>query len=492
MERFDIFKDIAERTNGNIYIGVVGPVRSGKSTFIKKFMEIMVIPHIKNSYDRERAKDELPQSGAGRTVMTTEPKFIPNEAIDIKIKDNISFKTRIVDCVGYTVEGALGYDEEDGPRMVQTPWYDYPIPFQEAAELGTKKVISDHSTIGLVITTDGSITEIPRNNYISAEERIIAELKELKKPFAVVLNSTNPESKSTNELALELRKKYDVPVIPANCSELSQEDIFAILEEVLYEFPVREINFNLPRWVDELPTDHWLRQEYTEAIGKAISDVHRLRDINVAMELLKDCSRIDSIKLNNMDLGNGIATIGISVSDDVYFEVLSEIAGIKVEGKHALIGIITEMALAKREYDKIADALEKVYSTGYGIVAPKFDELKLEEPEIIRQGNKFGVKLKASAPSIHMIKADIVTEVSPIVGSERQSEELMRHLLERFEEDPTKIWELEFFGRSFHDILREGIQTKLSRMPETSQQKLRETLQRIVNEGSGGLICIIL
>lgn len=492
MERFDLFKDIAERTNGNIYLGVVGPVRTGKSTFIKRFMEIMVVPHIKNSYDRERTKDELPQSGAGRTVMTTEPKFIPNEAIEIKVKDNISFKTRIVDCVGYTVDGALGYDEDEGPRMVQTPWYEYPIPFQEAAELGTKKVISDHSTIGLVITTDGSITEIPRNSYVNAEQRIIKELKEINKPFAIVLNSTNPKSKSTRDLAVELSSKYDVPVIPANCIELSQEDIFAILEEVLYEFPVREINFSLPRWVDELPNGHWLRNEYTDAIGKAITNVYRLRDIEKSIEILKGNENIELITLNDMNLGNGIATITISVSDAIYFKILSEIAGISVEGKHTLIGILSEMTQAKKEFDKIASALEKVNSTGYGIVTPRMNQLKLEEPEIIRQGNRFGIKLKASAPSIHMIKADIVTEVSPIVGSERQSEELMQHLLDQFEEDPKKIWELEFFGRSFHDILSEGIQTKISKMPESSQQKLKETLQRIVNEGSGGLICIIL
>jgi stage IV sporulation protein A len=492
MERFDIFKDIAERTNGNIYLGVVGPVRTGKSTFIKRFMEVMVIPHIKNSYDRERTKDELPQSGGGRTVMTTEPKFIPNEAIEIKVKENLNFKTRIVDCVGYTVDGALGYDEDEGPRMVQTPWYDYAIPFQEAAELGTKKVISDHSTIGLVITTDGSITEIPRNSYINAEQRIIKELKEINKPFAVILNSISPKSENTRDLAAELTSKYDVPVIPANCAELSQEDIFNILEEVLYEFPVREINFSLPRWVDELPVKHWLREGYTDAIGKAITDIYRLRDIEKSVEALKDNENVESIRLNNIDLGNGIATITISVSDEIYFKILSEIAGIDVEGKHTLIGTMTAMAEAKREYDKIAEALERVNSTGYGIVTPKLDELKLEEPEIIRQGGRFGIKLKASAPSIHMIKADIVTEVSPIVGSERQSEELMRNLLEKFEEDPKKIWELEFFGRSFNDILREGIQAKISKMPESSQQKLKEALQRIVNEGSGGLICIIL
>lgn len=492
MERFDLLKDIAERTNGDIYIGVVGPVRSGKSTFIKKFMEKIVLPHIENVHDKNRTKDELPQSGAGKTITTAEPKFIPNEAVELKIKDNIKFRVRIVDCVGYTVKGALGYEDENGPRMVSTPWFDKPIPFQEAAELGTRKVISDHSTIGLVVTTDGSITEIPRESYKEPEERIIAELKELDKPFIVILNTTMPREEKTRELKQEMEQKYQVPVIPADCSDLDQDDIYTILQEVLYEFFVKEININMPKWINALEEDYWLKKNFLNAVKEVSNTINKLRDIEKAVMAFNEFDFVDKAILEEMDLGTGVANIKIEPKEGLFYKILSETFGFEITGDDQLIRLIKELSIAKKEYDKIAGALEKVRDTGYGIVPPFLEEMVLEEPEIIRHGSKFGVKLKASAPSIHMIKADIQTEVSPIVGTEKQSEELVNYLLNEFESDPKKIWESNIFGKSLHDLVREGIQNKLNHMPETAQMKLQETLQRIINEGSGGLICIIL
>ncbi|MDI3540726.1 Stage IV sporulation protein A [Koleobacter methoxysyntrophicus] len=492
MERFDLLKDIAERTNGDIYIGVVGPVRSGKSTFIKKFMEKIVLPHIENVHDKNRTKDELPQSGAGKTITTAEPKFIPNEAVELKIKDNIKFRVRIVDCVGYTVKGALGYEDENGPRMVSTPWFDKPIPFQEAAELGTRKVISDHSTIGLVVTTDGSITEIPRESYKEPEERIIAELKELDKPFIVILNTTMPREEKTKELKQEMEQKYQVPVIPADCSDLDQDDIYTILQEVLYEFFVKEININMPKWINALEEDYWLKKSFLNAVKEISNTINKLRDIEKAVMAFNEYDFVDKAVLEEMDLGTGVANIKIEPKEGLFYKILSETSGFEITGDDQLIRLMKELSIAKREYDKIAGALEKVKDTGYGIVPPFLEEMVLEEPEIIRHGSKFGVKLKASAPSIHMIKADIQTEVSPIVGTEKQSEELVNYLLNEFESDPKKIWESNIFGKSLHDLVREGIQNKLNHMPETAQMKLQETLQRIINEGSGGLICIIL
>jgi stage IV sporulation protein A len=492
MERFDLLKDIAERTNGDIYIGVVGPVRSGKSTFIKKFMEKIVLPHIENVHDKNRTKDELPQSGAGKTITTAEPKFIPNEAVELKIKDNVKFRVRIVDCVGYTVKGALGYEDENGPRMVSTPWFDKPIPFQEAAELGTRKVISDHSTIGLVVTTDGSITEIPRESYKEPEERIIAELKELDKPFIVILNTTMPREEKTKELKQEMEQKYQVPVIPADCSDLDQDDIYTILQEVLYEFFVKEININMPKWINALEEDYWLKKSFLNAVKEISNTINKLRDIEKAVMAFNEYDFVDKAILEEMDLGTGVANIKIEPKEGLFYKILSETSGFEITGDDQLIRLMKELSIAKREYDKIAGALEKVKDTGYGIVPPFLEEMVLEEPEIIRHGSKFGVKLKASAPSIHMIKADIQTEVSPIVGTEKQSEELVNYLLNEFESDPKKIWESNIFGKSLHDLVREGIQNKLNHMPETAQMKLQETLQRIINEGSGGLICIIL
>lgn len=493
MEKFDIFRDIAERTGGDIYIGVVGPVRAGKSTFVKKFMEHLVIPNMKNPNDRMRAKDELPQSGAGKMIMTAEPKFIPSEAVEISFKDNIKFRVRLVDNVGFTVDGALGYEDQAGPRMVSTPWFDDEIPFEEAAEIGTRKVIEEHSTIGVVVTTDGSITDIPRENYIEAEERVIKELKNIGKPFIILLNTAKSrENEDTLMLKSDLEDTYDVPVLPINCQKLETKDIYKILEEVLYEFPVVEININMPKWIEVLEKDHWLYKKFDESVKETIKDVHRLRDIEKMLKKFKEYDFIDKAKLDEMKLGTGSANIVMTAGKDLFYQVLSEFADIEIEGEHHLMKLMRELTKAKKEYDKVADALDDVSKVGYGIVPPQLDELTLEEPEIIRQGSRFGVKLKAVAPSIHMIRADIQAEVSPIIGTEKQSEELIGYLLNEFENDPSKIWQTNLFGKSLNDLAREGIQNKLFNMPESAQGKLQETLQRIVNEGSGGLICIIL
>lgn len=492
MEKFDIFKDIAERTGGDIYLGVVGPVRTGKSTFIKRFMDLMVIPNIKNIYEKERARDELPQSGAGRTIMTTEPKFIPNEAIEITVSDNLKVKVRVVDCVGYTVPGAIGYEENEGPRMVMTPWFEEEVPFQEAAELGTKKVITDHSTIGLVILSDGSITDIPRDSYLEAEERVINELQELGKPFIIVLNSTHPYSLETQELASSLEAKYDVPVLPFDCAEISQEEIMTVLEQLLFEFPVNEVNINLPKWIEELEPAHWLRERFEAAVKDTVIQVKRLRDIEGSIEALATFDFVDQVSLTQMEAGLGSATIEMTAQEGLFFEVVEEFTGFRIEGEHQLLKLMKDLSYAKSEFDKVASALNEVKATGYGVVTPRLEEMNLEEPELIRQGSRFGVKLKASAPSLHIIRADITTEITPIIGTEKQCEELVRYMLDEFEENPVKIWQSEIFGKSLHDLVREGIQNKLHRMPENAQGKLQETLQRIVNDGSGGLICIII
>jgi stage IV sporulation protein A len=492
MEKFDLFKDIVERTGGDIYIGVVGPVRAGKSTFVKKFMELMVIPNIPDSNERLRAKDELPQSGAGRTITTAEPKFIPSEAIEITIKDNIKFRVRLVDNVGYSVRGALGYEDENGPRMVTTPWFEEEIPFQEAAEIGTRKVIEEHSTLGLVVTTDGTVTEIPRENYVPAEERIVEELKSIGKPFVIVLNTAQPYDEKTKDIKEILESKYDVPVLPVDCANMDVEDIYKILEEVLYEFPIMEINISIPDWIQALEKEHWLRQKFEEAIKDTVKDIKRLRDMEKTLEVSKIYDFIEKVQLKEMNLGSGVAEVLMDVRKDLFYQVLSEFSDMTITGEKDLLQIMGELTEAKKAYDKVAKALEDVQKVGYGIVPPQLDEMTLEEPEIIRQGGRFGVKLKAVAPSIHMIRTDINAEVSPIIGTERQSEELINYLMSEFESDPSKLWETNLFGKSLNDLVREGIQNKLLNMPESAQGKIQETLQRIVNEGSGGLICIIL
>ena len=491
-DNLKLYQDIANRTDGDIYIGVVGPVRTGKSTFIKNFMDLLVIPNIDNSYKRERAMDELPQSASGRTIMTTEPKFVPNEAVQITLDGNIKFKARLVDCVGYLVNNAIGYLEDDIPRMVKTPWSDEEMPFGEAAEIGTKKVIQDHSTIGILVTTDGSFSGISREDYVLAEERVVKELKEINKPFVIVLNTVAPYSDYSKDLASSLEEKYDCPVIPTDCSNLSLYDINEIFSKVLYEFPIERINISYPKWVDGLDNSHWLKQELNNEIKNTFNGVKIIKQANFAVDNLQNTDIISSTTINEINLGNGNITITISLKDDLFYKVLTEISGETINNEFDLFSAFYSFSKIKAEYDRIAPALEEVKTKGYGIITPSMDELILDEPEIVKQGSKFGIKLRAKAPSIHMIMTNVETEVSPIVGSEKQSEELVKYLLEEFESDPKKIWESNIFGKNLHELVNEGLQNKLERMPEDAQMKLQETLERIVNEGGGGLICIIL
>ena len=492
MKNIGLYQDISSRTQGDIYVGVVGPVRTGKSTFIKRFMDLLVIPNIDNEYKKERAKDELPQSAGGKTIMTTEPKFVPNEAIEITLDNHLKFKTRLVDCVGYLVDNAIGYLEDDMPRMVKTPWSDQEIPFEKAAEIGTKKVIEEHSTIGVLITTDGSITDIPREDYIKAEERVVSELKALNKPFVIILNSNNPNSDYTTKLSEKLSEKYGCTVLPTNCEQLSIDDINNMFSKILYEFPIEQINIKFPRWIDGLDFSHPLKTELYNEIKNAFSNINILKEVSSATASISQTEIIEKTSITSIELGTGNVNVSITLKENLFYKVLSEITGVEMTNEGDLFSIISGLSKTKKKYDKIAYALEEVNAKGYGIVTPSMDELILDEPEMVKQGSRFGVKLKATAPSIHMIKADIQTEVSPIVGSEKQSEELVNYLLSEFENDPKKIWESNIFGKSLHELVNEGLQTKLAKMPEDAQMKLQETLERIVNEGSGGLICIIL
>jgi len=492
MEERNIYKDIATRTKGDIYIGVVGPVRTGKSTFIKKFMDTLVLPNIESDFQRERAMDELPQSAAGRTIMTTEPKFIPEEGVNISVEDNASFNVRLIDCVGYIVPSSLGYIEGDEPRMVMTPWFDEEVPFNMAAEMGTRKVIDEHSTIGLVITTDGSISDIPREEYEEAEERVINELKEINKPFIVLCNCMYPNTAHSKDLCESLQQKYGVPVRGVNCLEMDENEIKGVLSSILFEFPVKEIVIDLPKWLTALESEHWLKSTVFSCIKEAAFKVTRIREVNTILESCRSCEFIESAAMAEADLGKGSARLSVSIESHLFYKVLCELTDLEIGNETDLMSSMMELALMRREYEKFRNAIDEVEATGYGIVMPNIEELTLEEPEIMRQGGKYGVRLRASSPSIHMMKANITTEVSPIVGSEKQSEELVMYLLKEFEEDPTKIWESNIFGKSLHELVNEGLHNKLFRMPGDARMKLQETIERIINEGCSGLICIIL
>lgn len=492
MKNFGIYQDIAKRTEGDIYIGVVGPVRTGKSTFIKKFMELLVLPNIENEYKRERAIDELPQSASGRTIMTTEPKFIPNEAVEINLNGNVRLKTRLVDCVGYLVNNAIGYLENDMPRMVKTPWSENEIPFETAAELGTKKVIVEHSTVGIIVTTDGSITDIPREEYIVAEERVVRELKELNKPFIMLMNCQNPYDNYSIEMSKRLSEKYNATVIPVNCLDLNLDDINDIFSKLLYEFMIERIEVKFPRWIDGLDRNNELKQKLFGSMQKTFSGITRLKEINEVYSKLEECEEIKKVYVDEINLGTGIVSIKTELEESLFYNILSNITGVQIKNEGELFSCISSFAKIKKDYDKMSYAIHEVNEKGYGIVTPGIEDLILDEPEIVKQGSKYGVKLKAKAPSIHMIKINTETEVSPIVGSEKQSEDLVKYLLSGFENDPKQIWESNIFGKSLHELVNEGLQNKLAKMPEEAQMKLQDTLQRIVNEGSGGLICIIL
>ena len=487
-----IYRDIATRTGGDIYIGVVGPVRTGKSTFIKRFMDTLVIPHIEDAAKRERAVDELPQSAAGRTIMTTEPKFIPEDAVHVTIDRAASMNVRLIDCVGYIVPSALGYIENEAPRMVKTPWFEEEVPFNLAAELGTQKVITEHSTIGLVVTTDGSIGDIPREEYAEVEQRIIDELKAINKPFVVLLNCTAPESAAVRQLAASLEQQYGVPVCPVDCLTVSEEQMLAVLERILYEFPVRELEFDLPRWMLMLGQEHPVGCVMMKHIRDAAGSVKRLRDSERIIDGLLACEYVENSRVKNIRPGSGTVCLSVQLQNGLFYRLLGEVTGFDLPDEAAVMDRMTELAATARRYEKYKNALDEVEATGYGIVMPALDELELDEPEIIKQSGQYGVRLRAQAPSIHMLRADIMTEVSPIVGSEKQSEDLVSYLLREFEESPGKIWESNIFGTSLYGLVNEGLHNKLARMPMDARMKLKETVERIINDGCSGLICIIV
>ncbi len=492
MDERRIYEDVAQRTEGDIYIGVVGPVRTGKSTFIKRFMETLVIPNIDNVYRRDRARDELPQSGSGKTVMTAEPKFVPEEAVQITVDGSATFSVRLIDCVGYMVPGAMGQTEGGMPRMVNTPWFEQAIPMTEAAEIGTRKVIAEHSTIGIVVPTDGTITDIPREDYLQAEDRVITELKELGKPFLVLLNCVNPKADRARAIQAEITQRYDVTCVAANCLEIDQEDVTGLIQSVLYEFPVKELDLFLPPWVDALPYDHPIKSGLFSVIRENAGNMSRIRDVRGAVEQMGSHEGVSGSKVTAMNLGTGLCAAVLEVPRALFYHTLSEQSGFSIRDDGDLMNLLSGLSRMKEKYDKVSAALDEVYETGYGIVAPSTEELTLEEPEIVKQGGQYGVRLKASAPSIHMIRANIETEVSPYVGTQKQSEDMIHYLLQGFEGDPSKIWESNIFGKSFNELVSEDLTVKLRRLPEDARCKLQETLQRIINEGSGGLICIIL
>ncbi len=486
MANSSIYQDIAKRTGGDIYIGVVGPVRSGKSTFIKRFLDTVVIPNIENDYDKQRANDETPQSASGRTIMTTEPKFVPDDAVKIKLDGTTELNVKMVDCVGYLVDGALGADEDGEARMVKTPWSDDAMPFEKAAELGTSKVIGEHSTIAILVTTDGSFTEIPRENYIRAEERVVNELKAQNKPFAIVLNSGNPESKDAHALAVELEEKYKSPVALVNCTTLNSSDIREILGLVLAEFPIKRLSFTMPAWCEVLPKEHRIHKDAMEKVAQFANDVSRFGDVERSLE------KHGGIKKISLNAGDGVGEFEIPISDSEYYSALSESTGLVIEDERALFETICTLASVDKEYRKVESALRDVKEKGYGIVMPEPSEMELEEPKMAKQAGGWGVKLEAKASSIHMIKTELKTELCPVVGTEEQTEEVVKNLIGEFEDDKEKIWESNMFGKSIYDLIKDGMNAKLLNIPDDSREKLGETLERVVNEGANGLICILL
>ena len=491
MEKIEIIENLTKRTGGDIYFGVVGAVRTGKSTFIKKVIENLVVPNIEDEYERKRALDEIPQTAQGKTIMTIEPKFVPSNAASICI-DNFKTNVRLVDCVGYVIEGSKGYEDDDGPRMVKTPWYDEEIPFIEAAEVGTEKVIKDHSSIGIVITTDGSIGELKRKSYIEAEKRVVSELTEIGKPFIVLLNSKHPNARETKQLSLDLKEEYNVPVMPVSVEDLKEKDIYDILKEALYEFPITEVNVNIPDWIACLSSNNWLKKEYINKIKESVTLVNKVRDVKNIETYFKDSEYISSAYLSNVDTSNGEVTITLQAPEELYNQILKEIIDIDITNKAQVLSLFQDYHEAKNEYDQIKEALKMVKQTGYGVATPSLADMKLDTPEIVKQGSRYGVKLKAVAPSIHMVRVDVESTFEPIIGSEIQSKELIDYLMKDYDTNPENIWKSEIFGRSLDVIVKEGIQAKISLMPDNARFKLQQILSKMVNKGSGNLFAIVL
>lgn len=492
MDRNSIYRDIAGRTDGDIYIGVVGPVRTGKSAFIKRFMELAVLPEIDSGTRRERMRDEMPQSGAGKTIMTTQPRFVPDEAIELPLDENATARIRLADCAGYLIEGALGLEENGESRMVRTPWFEHDIPFEQAAEIGTRKVIDEHSTIGLVVTTDGSFTSLPRAAYEDAEQRVVKELKALGKPFLVVLNAKEPRSASVQALSGSLQDLYGVPVVPVRVPDMTEDDLRSILSGVLMEFPVREAEIRLPSWLGALPDGHPLYAQILETITGAARQIRKMKDAPALSTAMAEMEGASEAELRSSHLNDGTLFYEMRLRDGLFYEILGQSCGQEIDGEERLFALMTELAFAKREYDRVAEALASARETGYGLVSPSTEEMRLQEPQIVKQGSRFGVKLNATAPSLHLMRVDIQTEVSPVVGSEEQGEELVKFLLSEFETDPKQLWQTDIFGKPLSELVREGLSGKLARMPETTQGKMREALEKIINEGSGGMITILL
>lgn len=490
MEVFDIYRDIQARTNGEIYLGIVGPVRTGKSTFIKRFMDLLVLPKMENDHSRERTRDELPQSASGRTIMTTEPKFVPKEAAEISLLEDVNVKVRLIDCVGYMVEGASGHMENEEERKVKTPWFEYEIPFTKAASIGTQKVIHDHATIGIVITTDGSICELKRDGYMAAEEKTIKELQAIGKPFIVLVNSKKPYGDEAKRVAEELKEKYQVTTMTVNCEQLREEDIHRIMEKVLFEFPISEVQFYIPKWVEMLPTEHKIKADLIYHMKEILKNMSEIKDAVAGLEK-RESDYIEEIKLEQIEMDTGCVRIRVQIPERYYYEMLSDMTGMDICGEYELVRTMKEMAVMKQEYDEVKDAMESVKMKGYGVVHPKREEIQMDEPTIIKQGNKYGVRIRSEAPSIHMIRANIETEIAPIVGSEEQANDLVRYIKENSEEEGG-VWTTNIFGKSIEDLVTDGMRNKIMMINDESQMKLQDTMQKIVNDSNGGMVCIII
>ncbi len=490
MDNNQLYKDIKSRTGGEIYIGVVGPVRTGKSTFIKRFMDLLVLPNITEPAYKEQARDELPQSAAGRTITTTEPKFIPKEAATISLSDDISMKVRMIDCVGYMVDGATGHMENEQERLVHTPWFEYEIPFTKAAEIGTKKVISDHSTIGVVVTTDGSFGELPRASYLAAEQRTVGELSKLNKPFVVLLNTVTPKSPETVALAQQMEKEYQVAVLPVNCEQLQKDDIINILSAIVLEFPINTLNFTMPKWVEILPANHWLKENVIGAGHEILDSVNTMKDLYQLEFPNKEA--VETIKIDSINLADGTVQLNMSFNDKYYYEMISQMMGLTISNEYHFMQVLKEMAEKKKEYEQVANAVNMVNQKGYGVVTPEQSTIKVAEPELIKHGSKYGIKIKAEAPSVHMIKANITTEIAPVIGTEEQAKELIDYMKQDCAVDPQNIWNVNIFGKTIKQLVEEGLNAKASKMNEDSQMKLQDTMEKIINDSNGGMVCIII